>query len=188
VADLSRAQPLSVVPRGPHRADRCIIVAEAGAVMGGPALGLELSESELRSLLVSCDLEIMPAAAELLSAMPVGGSVENIAALVACGRLTLLELPEEMPRFGAGGEPREESEEPAAAVATEKAWIKFRVVDDETGEPVAGVTLRIREPGGLERDYTTRADGGIEINEIDPGACDILEMTDPDALEVVRTE
>ena len=71
MADLSRAQPLSLVPRGPHRADRRIIVAEAGAFTGASPLGQELSESELRSLLASCDLEIMPAAAELLSALAV---------------------------------------------------------------------------------------------------------------------
>jgi hypothetical protein len=93
----------------------------------------------------------------------------------------------ELIRGGAEVEPREaEPEQPAAGPQT--SWIKFKVVDDETGEPIPDVKLEVRLPNGNAREYSTRPDGMIEVDEIDPGTCDILKMTDEQALEVVRVE
>ena len=158
--------------------------------MSGPLLSSEFGQPGLERLLAGCELEITPGAAALLALMPRGGCLANIADLVAAGRLTLLEDPEEVPRFG-GGERREPAAEAPAdgsAPPEQETWIKFRVVDHDTDAPIPGVRLRIREPGEREREYTTRADGMIEINEIDPGTCDILEMTEAEVLEVVRVE
>jgi hypothetical protein len=52
-------------------------------------------------------------------------------------------------------------------------WVKFKVVDDATGEPVPGVRLRITTPDGIENFYTTNSAGMIELDGIDRGACDV---------------
>jgi hypothetical protein len=53
------------------------------------------------------------------------------------------------------------------------SWVKFRVIDDVTGAPIPGVTLRITLPSGRQNTYTTGADGLIAIDGIDPGTCDV---------------
>ena len=68
----------------------------------------------------------------------------------------------------------------------EKTWIEFKVVWDETDEPVPWVKLRITLPDGIENFYTTRPNGTVRIKDILPGTCDIGEMIDKDALEVVK--
>lgn len=50
-------------------------------------------------------------------------------------------------------------------------WIKIKVVLDATGDPIPGVEVRVRQPDGHERNYETRADGVVEVQEIDPGVC-----------------
>ncbi len=62
------------------------------------------------------------------------------------------------------------------------------LLSDETGDPIRGVKLRIRLPNGQTAEYTTRPDGMIEVDGIDPGTCDIMKMTDDQALEVVSVE
>lgn len=54
----------------------------------------------------------------------------------------------------------------------ETAWVKFQIVDDATGEPISGVNLKIKLPDGSQKDVTTRADGTIEFNGIEPGDCE----------------
>lgn len=68
---------------------------------------------------------------------------------------------------------------------TETGWVAFQILDDETGVGVAGVTLTLRLPDGSERDVTTGAGGHIQLTGLPPGPCEILEMSDSDALEVV---
>jgi hypothetical protein len=85
--------------------------------------------------------------------------------------------------------PEEPAQPPEAALPAaeqELAWIRFRVVDDETNQGIAGVTLRIRLPKGETRPFTTDGSGEIEINDLGPGTCDIEKMIDADALEVVQ--
>jgi hypothetical protein len=66
-----------------------------------------------------------------------------------------------------------------------KTWIEFKLVDDQTGKPYSGVRLRITTPDGIENFYTTNSSGLVRIEEIDPGTCDVGEVLDDDALEVV---
>jgi hypothetical protein len=68
----------------------------------------------------------------------------------------------------------------------EKTWVEFKVVWDETNEPVPWVKLRITLPDGIENFYTTKPNGTVRIKDIIPGTCDIGEMIDKDALEVVK--
>jgi hypothetical protein len=75
---------------------------------------------------------------------------------------------------------------PPPKKAPEKTWIEFKVVWDETDEPVPWVKLRITLPDGIENFYTTRPNGTVRIKDILPGTCDIGEMIDKDALEVVK--
>ena len=60
-----------------------------------------------------------------------------------------------------------------ATLPCQKSWIKFRVLRDETERPISGVTLKITLPDGTEAGYATDANGMIEINNIQPGACDV---------------
>jgi len=67
----------------------------------------------------------------------------------------------------------------------EKTWIKFEVLDEESGQPVPGVTLAVKLPDGAITKATTDGSGVIEFRNIDPGTCSIESMTDSDALEVL---
>ncbi len=113
--------------------------------------------------------------------------IDSLARSISAGDVRVVREPEFLP----GGEAERLPEEPepvAPAVTETRHWIKFRVIDDETEEPVAGVTLSIREPNGMVREYETRRDGMIEVDDIDAGTCDIVSMSDDEAMEVVRVE
>lgn len=86
---------------------------------------------------------------------------------------------------GSSESDEEEEEEETPAESDELTWIKFEVVDDETGDPVKGVTLKVKLPDGSIRNATTDASGMIEIRDIPAGTCDIERMIDSDTLEVV---
>jgi len=64
-------------------------------------------------------------------------------------------------------------------------WIKLKVVDDETGEPLPGVPVKIKLPSGEVGTPKTDWKGVIEVYELPPGTLDILEMLDEEAFEVV---
>ncbi len=116
--------------------------------------------------------------------------LREIANRLATDRLKI--APFTIPHFSLQPPAEEELEEeepapPIAAVAPEAAlWIKFRIVEDGTDEPVPDVKLKIRMPTGEVREFTTDAQGMIEINDLPPGTCDIEEMIDDKALEVVQ--
>lgn len=91
--------------------------------------------------------------------------------------------------------PTEERPRPRPVAFTEvrdteetRNWVKFRVVDDETGEPVQGVTLKLKLPSGEVGKPTTNRRGGIDLYDLTPGTVDIQEIIDSDALEVVGME
>lgn len=67
----------------------------------------------------------------------------------------------------------------------EKTWIEFKVVEDGTGKPVPGVRLRVTTPDGIENFYTTNANGLVRIEDLESGSCEVGEVLDNDALEVV---
>jgi len=85
--------------------------------------------------------------------------------------------------------PHEEEGAPAEAESPGEStlqWIAFRVIDDATEKPQAGVQLKIKLPSGEVREYTTDGDGRIRIDGLRPGSCDIEKMLDYQAFEVVR--
>jgi uncharacterized Zn-binding protein involved in type VI secretion len=55
-----------------------------------------------------------------------------------------------------------------------KHKVAFRIVDDETNRPVAGVTLKVTLPDGSVETCRTGADGTIEIDDLEqPGSCSV---------------
>ncbi|MCI5161491.1 MAG: hypothetical protein D3917_05610 [Candidatus Electrothrix sp. AX5] len=75
---------------------------------------------------------------------------------------------------------------PAVEPAQETNWVAFKVLYDDTDEPVAGVDLKIKLPDGTTDIYTTDGAGKIYISGLPDGTCDVQEMLDNDALEVVE--
>ena len=74
---------------------------------------------------------------------------------------------------------------PPESPTEEKTWIKFQILDSETGQPMAGITLTVKLTDGTTRKSTSDGSGLIEFKDIPPGSCSIESMSDPDALEVV---
>lgn len=68
----------------------------------------------------------------------------------------------------------------------------LQVVDDLTSEPRPGVKVTITVPGQEEQTYTTDAQGRIEIDDIDPGECDVTceleENTNKQTFDAVRLD
>jgi hypothetical protein len=64
---------------------------------------------------------------------------------------------------------------PAAAPKKPKAktWIKIKVIDDRTHEPISGVRLKVTLPDGTEQFETTAGSGIVQIQDIDQGTCDV---------------
>lgn len=92
---------------------------------------------------------------------------------------------------GIGEEPAapEEAQEPEETLPEiETFWVRFQVVDDETSEPLSDIRLRIRAPGRGSQEYTTDQQGMIYLDGLSDGVCDIEQMLDDAALEVVRVE
>jgi len=85
-------------------------------------------------------------------------------------------------------QPHEEERPPADESPDEQKlqWIAFRVIDDATEEPCAGVQLKIKLPSGEVRDFTTDGSGRVRIDGLQPGTCDIQKMLDDKAFEVVK--
>jgi hypothetical protein len=75
---------------------------------------------------------------------------------------------------------------PSSATSDTDNWIRFQVIDDGTEEPIPRVRLKVKLPSGEVRDLTTDADGTIEIKSLPAGTCDIQNMIDDAAFEVVR--
>lgn len=69
----------------------------------------------------------------------------------------------------------------------EKAWFEVRVVDDATSQPIPGVKLEITLPNGKAQPNSTRADGRVRLEEIDPGSCKVKGVFDPDAARIERS-
>jgi hypothetical protein len=103
----------------------------------------------------------------------------------------LLRWPDDFVRPGGmGGGDREEDDDDPGAIAPPPIdeasnWFKIQVLDDETGNPVAGVPLMLKLPGREPEEFTTNSDGKVEVSDLPEGTVDILEMDDEEAYEVV---
>jgi hypothetical protein len=127
--------------------------------------------------------------------------LEQLAWHMLCGYIKLVPLAISQPAVQAGISVQErpeatEEEAPIGPVVTAappvvaaseavRHWIKFQVVDEDTNQPLPGVGLKIKLPTGALKEYTTDANGMVEINDLPHGTCDIEQMLDPDALEVM---
>jgi len=61
----------------------------------------------------------------------------------------------------------------AAFVPETASWVKFKIVDDATGQPISGIKLKIKLPDGSQKELSTGVNGLIESNDIDPGTCEV---------------
>ncbi|MCH7870793.1 MAG: LysM peptidoglycan-binding domain-containing protein [Planctomycetes bacterium] len=141
---------------------------------------------QLEPLLNGTELHITPRAGLLLSSRPVAGRPKLITSLVESKLLVLLAptAPVEWRNLGTPRAVRDdEPDGPPPGPVTEKSWIKIRVVDDASGEPIPNVTMLVKLPNGQEREFATRADGMIDVQDIDPGTCDVSCSRDDAELE-----
>jgi len=117
-----------------------------------------------------------------------------IAANIVAGRFHVVRAGAYQLPLATGGrstepaEPAEPAEPEEPPPPDEKTWIRFEIRDDETNEPVSGVTLKVILPDGTPANKKSGPDGIIEWTDIDPGTCEIERMLDGDTLEVVSVE
>ncbi len=92
------------------------------------------------------------------------------------------------PRMHAMAAPEPPTEEPAPALA----WVSFRVVDDQSGEPIANAILDVTPPRGSQSRGVTDANGGITLRELRTGDCEASSSFEgrrrTETLEVVKIE
>lgn len=65
-------------------------------------------------------------------------------------------------------------------------WVEFRLVDDASGAPVAGIAFEIELPGGEVVTRTTDGNGLIRIEGIAPGSCAVRRIAAGDGPDVTR--
>lgn len=124
--------------------------------------------------------------------------LQQLAGQLVAGWLCLvpIERPERSPSAGGRGPSPvlEESRDDRPAMPWRPppsrqpvtSWITFEVIDDETGAPVAGVKLRIKGPNVAVGIYTTDADGIVHLTDLPAGTCDIEQVLDSEAFEIVQ--
>lgn len=71
----------------------------------------------------------------------------------------------------AGEKKAEEAAAPAAQDAPKKTWIRLKVVDDKTGEPIPDVMLKVTLPDDTEQEAKTDGAGQVRFDGIRPGTC-----------------
>ncbi len=163
---------------GPCRLHDGLVLADATEVPHDCPSRVSFRDVELEAprLASQRDLNVTPRAAIVLSPVPRAGIVDNVVTLVRAGRLVLLDPRFVGPIAGGGSgsaSPDQPEEPPVPPPPSQTAFIKIRVVDDATNERYGGIVLKVKLPNGQQRDFTTRPDGLVEINDIDPGTCDV---------------
>ena len=132
--------------------------------------------------------------AETPGAVPAGASdaavLDWLAVRLVRQQLFLGDLGERRALPAPSGEEEEEQKKPKPAPPPIKKthWVKFKVQDDVTGEPVPNVKLKIRLPNNSLVDRTTDADGMIAIDGLGGGTCGVEAVTDSDALAVTKAQ
>lgn len=77
---------------------------------------------------------------------------------------------------------------PARQPASIASWIAFQVIDDATGAPVPGVDLHLKGPEAASGSYTTDGEGLVHLDGLPAGTCDLEQVLDSEAFEIVRFE
>lgn len=67
-------------------------------------------------------------------------------------------------------------------------WIKLKIVDDATNEPVSGVVVKLKLPTGETQEIPTDGRGLIEVKDVPDNEWEILEINDPEILEVIEIQ
>ncbi len=71
----------------------------------------------------------------------------------------------------------------------QKPYIRLVKLDSETKEPLSGAVFSIKSVGdSFEQEYTTDTDGEIRLDELDPGAYTVTEISAPDGYVIDRSE
>ena len=172
---------------GPCRTAARFMVADAAEVPPDCPNRLALPDLrvDLPRFLRAAEAYVTPRAR--LHALPSlnGAGPALLERLIAGGKLVLLESRVRHEIRGVSVRVRPASgAPPVVAPPAVRSWIAVRVVEDETDRPVPRVALEITLPNGKTSSYLTRADGMVEIHEIDPGICAVtsplenLRLTD----------
>jgi len=115
--------------------------------------------------------------------------LERVSRELAAGRLKIAAAaPLEWSARGGAVAPPEPDEQKKAPPppAPKGGFIVFKVVDNDTGKPLAGVKLKIKLTNGQVAEFTTDWSGMVDIRGIPSGSCDIQSMSCEDVLEVVE--
>lgn len=72
------------------------------------------------------------------------------------------------------------------AVPTEPGWVRFRIVDEATGEPLRGYKLVVRGELGKEIELDDGGSGLIEAKDLPEGPVGLVRIIDNEAYEVVE--
>ena len=151
------------------------------------------ASSLLRRLLV--DLSSVAPLREVLAAAAVDTDlamlgqrelVARLARLLVTGRVRVYRFEPRV--FAAPGTPDDEQQKPEkpAPLKEQKYWIHFQLVDDETGEPVPGVTAKLKLPTGEIKEVTSDGEGRIRVRGLPSGTWDLQQMECSDVLEVTK--
>lgn len=137
--------------------------ANVGSTPGGELSWIEIQDA------------ILTSAARSVLALGSNGDRRMMLANLAEGRLVFLEPRTPRPLRSTPPIRRRPQPEPLVAnrPSEKTAWLRIRVVDDQSGDPLPNVLLKITQPNRLTFEYTTRPDGMVEVDGIDPGICDV---------------
>lgn len=112
--------------------------------------------------------------------------VARLARLLVTGRVRIYRWEPRV--FAAPGTPDDDEKKPEkpSPLKEQKYWIHFQLVDDETGEPVPGVTAKLKLPTGEIKQVTSDGEGRIRVRGLPSGTWDIQQMECSDVLEVTK--
>lgn len=94
---------------------------------------------------------------------------EGLTQALSDGRLVAFHAPEQLSGAPLPKPPEPKTDPPPA----NKTWIKIKILDDETSSPLLNVVLDVTLPDGSVSQRTTNKDGVVEIQNLDPGTCDV---------------
>ncbi len=133
-------------------------------------------------------------AAETPGAVPVGATDDEVldwlAVRLVRQELYLVDLGQRRALPSPAGEDEDDAPktDPTPPPIKKTHWVKFKLQDDVTGEPVPNVTLKIKLPNNSVVSRTTDANGMIAIENLGGGSCSVEGMTDNEALAVTKVQ